>query len=217
MGMCRRLQLLGLVVGVILVGCDGGAQWSHGPVVTPREGEPSGFVAAFSAAALERTRHAVRYDPSYRRLGYPGGDVPAGTGVCSDVVIRSYRRLGIDLQVDVHEDMSAAFDAYPKRWGLTRPDPSIDHRRVPNLEVLFRRHGHQLPVGHDPAGYLPGDLVTWDLGGRPHIGIVVDRPTTDGARYLIVHNVGAGTVLEDVLFAWPVTGHYRYYGSFRDR
>lgn len=169
------------------------------------------FVRKLVGAAIERTTFVVRYDGSYVRLKYPGGDVPAGTGVCTDEIIRIYRKLGIDLQKEVHEDMRSAFSAYPKTWGLARPDRNIDHRRVPNLATFFRRKGEALPISRDADAYLPGDLVTWDLGGGiPHIGMVVDRRSADGA--LIVHNVGEGPKLEDVLFRWKITGHYRYYG-----
>lgn len=176
------------------------------------------LAARLNAAALARTRVRVVYDPSYRRLAYPGGDVPADRGVCADVVIRCYRTaLGIDLQKLVHEDMTAAFDAYPRHWGLSRPDRNIDHRRVPNLETFFRRQGAALPAGDDPAAYRPGDLVAWNLKGAsgflPHIGIVTDRHSGLGGlagRPKVVHNIGAGPRLEDVLFAWPMTGHYRW-------
>jgi uncharacterized protein YijF (DUF1287 family) len=164
------------------------------------------------AAAVERTRHVVTYDGAYRRLAYPGGDVPADRGVCSDVVIRAYRTgLGIDLQERVHEDMTRAFPDYPAIWGSSRPDPSIDHRRVPNLETFFSRHGQRLPVTGNPGDYGPGDLVTWRLDGRlPHIGIVSDRRSRDGKRPLIAHNIGQGPKLEDMLFDHPITGHFRY-------
>ncbi|HVT44268.1 MAG TPA: DUF1287 domain-containing protein [Thermoanaerobaculia bacterium] len=163
------------------------------------------------AAAMERADLPVRYDGAYVRMAYPGGDVPGGTGVCTDEIIRVYRRIGIDLQQRVHEDMQRAFTAYPTNWGLTRPDSNIDHRRVPNLQTFFRRHGETLPVSRDPRRYLPGDLVTWDLGaGVPHIGIVVDRRSREGARHQILHNIGAGPKVEDVLFAWRITGHFRY-------
>jgi len=171
------------------------------------------FVPRLVAAALERTTFVVRYDGSYVRLKYPGGDVPAGTGVCTDEIIRIYRKLGIDLQKEVHEDMRSAFSAYPKNWGLARPDRNIDHRRVPNLATFFRRKGEALPILRDADAYAPGDLVTWDLGGGiPHIGMVVDRRSAEGARLLIVHNVGEGPRMEDVLFRWKITGHYRYFG-----
>lgn len=171
------------------------------------------FAKALSDAALERTTHSVRYDGRYLKIGYPMGDVPPEIGVCSDVVIRAYRKLGIDLQKDVHEDMAANFRLYPRRWGLTKPDTNIDHRRVLNLEVLFARKGVEVAATKNPADYLPGDLVTWSVGGSlPHIGIVVDRKAPDGKTPMIVHNIGAGDVLEDILFAYPMTGHFRYAG-----
>ncbi|MFA6958216.1 MAG: DUF1287 domain-containing protein [Thermoanaerobaculia bacterium] len=160
---------------------------------------------------MEQTRHSVSYDPTYTRIPYPGGDVAADRGVCTDVVIRAYRKAGIDLQKEVHEDMRRAFSSYPKIWGLARPDTNIDHRRVPNLMTFFKRKGASLPATRDAAAYRPGDLVTWNLtSGVPHIGVVVDSKSRDGARHLVVHNIGAGPQLEDVLFAWTVTGHYRY-------
>lgn len=174
------------------------------------------FASRLVGAAMERLSHAVRYDGSYRAIDYPNGDVPDHVGVCTDVVIRSYRVLGIDLQQVVHEDMMSAFDEYPDKWGLTRPDSNIDHRRVPNLEVFFERHGETLPVTRDADDYRPGDLVTWMLpGDLPHIGIVVEGRSRDGRRPLIVHNIGAGPRLEDVLFDFPITGHFRYDGSVR--
>ena len=149
------------------------------------------------------------YDSSYVRLDYPGGDVPIDRGVCADVVIRAYRALGIDLQQRLHEDMRAHFSAYPKRWGLRRPDRNIDHRRVPNLATWFERQGAKLAVTDDANDYRAGDIVTWLLpGGLPHIGLVSDRRSAE--RPWVVHNIGAGTQVEDVLFAYPITGHYRY-------
>lgn len=164
-----------------------------------------------SDAAQERTKHVVIYDGSYRKLAYPGGDVPDNRGVCSDVVIRAYRKLGIDLQAQVHTDMKAAFNQYPKIWGLSQPDSNIDHRRVANLETFLTRKGAQLPVTSDAKDYKPGDLVTWRLGGTlPHIGIVVDQKSWFGRTPMVVHNAGAGPRLENVLFAWPIYGHFRY-------
>ena len=173
------------------------------------------FMAKLVAAAIERTHHHVRYDPAYVRIPYPGGDVPADTGVCTDEIIRSYRAVGVDLQKEVHEDMVQNFSAYPRKWNwlLAHPDSNIDHRRVPNLMVFFSRKGETLPITARAADYLPGDLVAWDLGGGvPHIGIVVDRKSADSGRYMIVHNIGAGPQMEDVLFNWKITGHYRYFG-----
>jgi uncharacterized protein YijF (DUF1287 family) len=161
--------------------------------------------------AAAHAQHGVttRYDGRYVRLDYPGGDVPMDRGVCTDVVIRAYRQVGVDLQQRVHEDMRAHFGRYPAIWGLRTPDRNIDHRRVPNLQRYFERHGTSLPVSSTAADYRAGDLVTWRLPGNlPHIGFVSDRRA--GARPLIVHNVGAGVQIEDVLFAWPITGHYRY-------
>ena len=168
-------------------------------------------------AALARTQAQVSYDPAYRRIAFPGGDVAADRGVCSDLVIRAYRSaLGLDLQLLVHRDMAGAFAAYPKIWGLTRPDPNIDHRRVPNLEAFLNRQGAALPVTRNADDYRPGDLVTWRLGGRlPHIGIVTDRRSADDRRPLIAHNIGAGPKLEDMLFDFPVHGHFRYLDAAR--
>jgi uncharacterized protein YijF (DUF1287 family) len=171
------------------------------------------FLARLSAAAIERTHHTVRYDPGYVGIAYPNGDVPADSGVCSDEVIRSYRALGIDLQPLVHEDMKAHLGAYPKRTRTL--DRNIDHRRVPNLMVFFSRNGETLGISKKPEDYSPGDLVTWDLNpkrGIPHIGIVVDQKSPESGRYMIVHNIGEGPKMEDVLFDWKITGHYRYYG-----
>ncbi len=173
----------------------------------------SDFALQLVDAALERIHHRVAYDGSYRKIGYPGGDVPDHIGVCTDVVIRTYRAIGIDLQKTVHEDMSRNFATYPQIWGIDRPDSNIDHRRVPNLQTFFSRNGTTLPKSNDPEDYAPGDLVTWMLPGNlPHIGIVIDRRSIDGGRPLIVHNIGAGPKVGDVLFDFPITGHYRYEG-----
>ena len=165
------------------------------------------------AAAVERTHHSVRYDPAYVKIPYPGGDVPAETGVCSDEVVRAYRAVGVDLQKEVHEDMSRNFSVYPHKWKWLHPDANIDHRRVPNLMVFFARKGETLKITNRAEDYAPGDLVTWDLGGNvPHIGIVVDGKSRVSGRHMIVHNIGRGPKLEDVLFDWKITGHYRYFG-----
>jgi len=156
----------------------------------------------------------VRYEPAYVRIPYPNGDVPADTGVCTDEIIRIYRAVGVDLQKEVHEDMQANFWSYPNhiRWQLFHTDTNIDHRRVPNLMVFFGRKGEKLAMTTNATDYAPGDLVTWDLGGNvPHIGMVVDRKAASG-RYMIVHNIGAGPRMEDVVFDWKITGHYRYFG-----
>lgn len=172
------------------------------------------FAPRLVAVAVAQAGRRVVYDGSYRRIPYPGGDVPPEIGVCTDVVIRAYRALGIDLQQRVHEDMRAAFSAYPRLWGLAAPDPNIDHRRVPNLQAFFRRRGGERPLPRDARGYEPGDLVTWMLPGNlPHIGIATERRTTDGERPLVVHNIGRGPEVEDMLFAYPITGVYRYRGE----
>lgn len=179
----------------------------------PAQADDSERAAKLIAAAVERTRHLVVYDGSYRQITYPGGDVPNNVGVCTDLVVRAYRRgLKVDLQKRVHEDMRAHFAAYPKSWGLKRPDTNIDHRRVPNLETFFKRAGAALPVSRQAAAYRPGDLVTWRLTGNglPHIGVVTDRRTRDGKRPLIAHNIGYGPQIEDILFDHPISGHYRY-------
>jgi len=180
------------------------------------------FLDQFVAAAVERTHHTVHYDPAYVRIPYPGGDVPASTGVCTDEIIRAYRTVGIDLQKEVHEDMANHLSAYPRKWNrashaaIATTDPNIDHRRVPNLMVFFSRHGQTLSLSADAREYRPGDLVTWNLGGGiTHIGIVVDQKSPQSGRYLIVHNIGQGPQMEDVLFNWKIIGHYRYLGSTR--
>ena len=167
------------------------------------------------ASAMEQTRTTLVYDPEYKVLAYPDGDVPADRGACTDVVIRSLRAAGVDLQRLVHEDMKAHFSAYPREWGLARPDPNIDHRRVPNLATFFTRQGKALPVTTAAADYLPGDIVSWKLpGGLAHIGVVVEQVSpADPARHLMVHNIGEGAKMEDVLFAFQITGHFRYFAN----
>lgn len=171
---------------------------------------PATFPDDFIAAARRQIGVTLYYDPAYVRLPYPNGDVPAERGVCTDVVIRAYRAIGIDLQQRVHEDMRAAWSAYPKLWGLRATDRNIDHRRVPNLATFFTRHGQRLSVSQTDASlYAPGDIVTWRLpSGVPHIGIVSAQRRS--GRPLILHNIGAGTQLEDMLFDYTVTGRYRY-------
>ena len=181
------------------------------------------FFRAFVAAAVERTRHVVRYDPAYVRIPYPGGDVPASIGVCTDEVIRAYRAVGVDLQREVHEDMMAHRSAYPHKWAAVRTngdgtDTNIDHRRVPNLMVFFRRKGKSLPTSTSAQDYQPGDVVAWNLGGGvTHIGIVVDQKAPESGRYMIVHNIGAGPRMEDALFSWKIIGHYHYSGGASNR
>ena len=164
-----------------------------------------------SDAALELTKNKVIYDGSYYDIPYPNGDVPFGIGVCTDVVVRTYRANGFDLQKEVHEDMSANFNLYPKIWGLKKPDTNIDHRRVPNLMTFFERQGSKLPITSNGRDYRPGDVVAWNLGGGiTHIGVVVNKLSSDNKRYQIVHNIGGGQVLEDCLFDFEIIGHYRF-------
>lgn len=168
------------------------------------------FYEKLSDAAISLTKDHVEYDGAYRRIPYPNGDVAKDRGVCTDVVIRAYRKLGIDLQKEVHEDMKANFSKYPKIWGLKSPDTNIDHRRVPNLQTFFSRHGEVKAISTKAGDYKPGDIVTWMLmGNLPHIGIVVNRKAPSG-NYMVVHNIGSGQELEDCLFSHKITGHYRY-------
>jgi len=164
-----------------------------------------------SDCALELTKQKVSYDPSYFSIAYPNGDVPADKGVCTDVVIRAYRLKGIDLQKEVHEDMKANFKLYPNIWGLKHTDKNIDHRRVPNLMTFFERKGRSLPISKKAGDYKANDVVCWRLdGGLTHIGIVINQKSADNKRPLIVHNIGAGQVMEDCLFDFKIIGHYRY-------
>lgn len=207
----RRLRLARRWYFVLLLilsaGCRGQAQTQ-----APIENQLAPKLERMINFAMQRTRVPVTYDGRYRQIGYPGGDVPDHIGVCTDLVIRAYRAIGYDLQLLVHEDMVAAFDQYPRKWGLSGPDSNIDHRRVPNLQAFFKRAGAELVVSDDPEAYQPGDLVTWMLPGNlPHVGIVVTQKSRDGNRNLIVHNIGAGPEIEDVLFRWEITGHYRYH------
>lgn len=169
------------------------------------------FYERLADSTLTLTKQTVRYDPAYFKIGYPNGDVPKDKGVCTDVVIRAYRKLGIDLQKEVHEDMKVNFLKYPKNWRLSKPDKNIDHRRVPNLMTFFTRNGSTKPITANSKDYLPGDIVCWNLGGQiTHIGIVSRKKSRDTQRYLIIHNIGAGQVLEDCLFSYKIIGHYRY-------
>lgn len=164
-----------------------------------------------SDAALELTKQKVTYDPTYFSIDYPNGDLPSNKGVCTDVIIRAFRKIGIDLQKEVHEDMKAHFNLYPKIWRLKTTDKNIDHRRVPNLMTYFKRQGVEKPITNNANDYKPGDVVCWNLGGAiTHIGIVVNKKSNDGKHYLIVHNIGNGQVLEDCLFDFKIIGHYRF-------
>jgi uncharacterized protein YijF (DUF1287 family) len=228
--MRKRFALLLFLLPAAAFGCSasrgdvraaraGGAQAATQQTVRqtdprPRPSSGSPFLDRLADAAVERTSHEVRYDPAYFVIDYPGGDVPAEVGVCTDEVIRSYRAVGVDLQRLVHEDMKGNFALYPHTWGLKKPDTNIDHRRVPNLMVFFERQGAAQAITDDARDYKPGDVVTWDLGnGLTHIGIVVAVPSeSDENRLQIVHNIGAGPKMEDVLFNWKITGHYCFNG-----
>jgi len=165
----------------------------------------------FVDCTIDLTNDKVTYDPSYYSISYPNGDVPANKGVCTDVIIRAYRKVGVDLQKAVHLDMKQNFADYPKIWGLKSIDKNIDHRRVPNLMTFFKRHNAEKAISKNAADYLPGDIVCWNLGGAiTHIGIVINQKSTDGLRPLIVHNIAAGQVIEDFLFKYKIIGHYRY-------
>lgn len=174
---------------------------------------PKTFEEKLSDAAIFIVDPSIEYDPAYFAIKYPNGDIPANKGVCTDVIIRSYRRLGIDLQKEVHEDMLANFSKYPnlKKWGMTKTDTNIDHRRVPNLEIFFERKGTKLAISENAAAYKTGEIVTWLINGKlPHIGIITNKKSDDGKRNLIVHNVGGGQNLDDCLFDYKIVGHYKY-------
>jgi uncharacterized protein YijF (DUF1287 family) len=174
--------------------------------VADRASEKAHRAAHAAEAQVGRT---VRYDAAYVELAYPGGDVPADRGVCTDVVVRAFREVGVDLQVAVHEDMSRTFRAYPRLWKLDHPDASIDHRRVPNLQTYFTRKGKARAVTSSAEDYQPGDVVVWRVYGGLHMGMVSTRRSDDGQRFLVAHNMGAGTRVEDRLFEWRIVGHYR--------
>ena len=185
---------------------------SEKQVISPIE-NPNSFAEKLSNAAIQIIDKDVVYTPDYVKLKYPNGDVPAKTGVCTDVIIRAYRKLNIDLQKEVHEDMVANFTKYPnlKKWGLKTTDKNIDHRRVPNLEVFFGRKGKTLLITQNANDYKTGEIVTWMINDKlPHIGIITHLISKDGKRNLIVHNVGNGQVLEDCLFSYTIVGHFQY-------
>jgi uncharacterized protein YijF (DUF1287 family) len=167
------------------------------------------FRLADSAATLINQK--VVYDATYFKIPFPNGDVPADKGVCTDVVIRAFRKLGIDLQKEVNEDMKNHFTLYPKIWGRKAPDTNIDHRRVPNLMTFFSRKGISKPITQNNKDYLPGDIICWDLGsGLKHIGLITSVRNEDKSRFMIVHNIGGGQILEDCLFRFKIIGHYSY-------
>lgn len=172
---------------------------------------PTSFEEKLSNAAISIIDPTITYTPDYISIKYPNGDVPKTKGVCTDVVIRAYRKLGIDLQKEVHEDMKLNFYKYPTKWGLKKTDTNIDHRRVPNLEVFFTRKGKKLEITNDANNYKVGEIVTWMINDKlPHIGIITHKKSSDGKRPLIVHNVGGGQVMEDCLFSYTIVGHYKY-------
>lgn len=212
-------KLLLLIFVLVASGCERQAQViSRKPAVPPRAAVrplPNNAPPQLKQmldGAIAQAGVTTSYDPSYVALAYPGGDVPEQTGVCSDVVVRAFRKAGIDLQKEIHEDMKAARPDYPTKWGSNSPDPNIDQRRVLNLMTYFRRQGKSLPVTYSATDYQPGDIVAWDLtSGIDHIGIVTNMLSDSGDRYLIVHNIGAGARVEDVLFDWTIKGHYRFF------
>jgi hypothetical protein len=201
----RRSLMLGAGASLALTGCGRGRPADARIDTTQPE-----KARRLLAAARAQIGVTIRYDPVYTRLPFPNGDVPRDRGTCTDVIIRAYRdAFGADLQALVNADMGAAFSAYPRTWGLDRPDPNIDHRRVPNLRTWLSRQDAALPIPRDAAGWRPGDIVTSLIDNRgTHIGLVSDRRGPDG--WLILHNVGAGTREEDALLAWPITGRYRW-------
>jgi len=215
----RNCVAVVLLAGVLTASsCQPQSHVSRGPAVPPNapvEPLPANAppqLKQMLAGAIAQAGVTTSYDPAYVALQYPGGDVPETTGVCADVVVRAFRKAGIDLQKEIHEDMTAARSDYPTKWGAISPDSNIDHRRVLNLMAYFRRHGKSLPVTYDAEDYQPGDIVAWDLtSGIDHIGIVTNMLSGSADRYLIVHNIGAGTRVEDVLFEWTIKGHYRFF------
>lgn len=214
-----RTKLLVLLFVFATGGCQRHTEvFSHGPavppnpVVKPLPENASPQLKQMLAGAIAQAGVTTGYDPAYVALDYPGGDVPETTGVCSDVVVRAFRKAGVDLQKEVHEDMKAARSEYSNRWGANKPDRNIDHRRVLNLMTYFTRQGKSLPISSSAADYQPGDIVAWELtNGIDHIGIVTNLQSASEDSYLIVHNIGAGARIEDVLFAWTIKGHYRVF------
>ena len=228
MGLVKRGTFRATWVGVLLtfvaaVPATANAAGATTPiqaVPASKQAVSAGFAAPSNAlrvetlvtAAVSQIGRTTLYDPAYVRLAYPGGDVPMDRGVCTDVIIRAFRAIGIDLQLAVHEDMVRHFSSYP-RTGRRTPDANIDHRRVKNLAVFFTRSGAAVPVTPRPSDYLPGDVVMWDVGGLAHTGLVADALAPGTDRHTIVHNIGDGTQMEDILFEFPITGHFRYPAS----
>jgi uncharacterized protein YijF (DUF1287 family) len=209
--------LLVFSISVLLYGCQANSSsFASQKTLTALTEKPgvseiqSSEIKKLLESALEQTKLTKNYDPNYRVLPYPNGDVPIETGVCSDVVIRAFRRAGVDLQKEIHEDMTKNFSAYPKKWGLKSPDSNIDHRRVPNLQTYFARKEKSLPITQNCADYQPGDVVTWDLDGKgmTHIGLVSNLWNAESKRYSIIHNIGGGAQAEDRIFDWKIIEHY---------
>ncbi len=215
-----KLKLAFLIALLAAGGCEPRQTYSlnQGPAVPPSPRikplpeSASPQLKQMLEGAIAQAGVTTEYDPAYVALEYPNGDVPEKTGVCSDVVVRAFRKAGIDLQKEVHEDMKAARSEYPTKWGANAPDKNIDHRRVLNLMAYFKRQGKLAPFSHSASDFQPGDIVAWELSnGIDHIGIVTNMMSNSGERLLIVHNIGAGTRIEDVMFAWTIKGHYRFF------
>ena len=223
----RRAKLFTLptiALGLFLIACqsDLSTVAQDGPESTlgdsfeakPRLSEIESLkIRSVLSSAFDQINTTTSYTQKYYSIKYPNGDVPKYTGACTDVVIRSFRKAGVDLQKQVHLDMKANFSKYPKKWGLRKTDTNIDHRRVPNLQTYFKRKGKSLAISMIGSNYRPGDVVSWDLNGKglTHIGLVSNIWNKEKKRYLIIHNIGGGTELEDRLFEWKITGHYRYW------
>jgi uncharacterized protein len=215
----RTKLLAGLVLAAYFAGCSAGppnpsGSVPAGAIARPKAAEiPSSAIRNLLENAFEQIRVTRGYTQKYFVIPYPNGDLPKETGACTDVIVRGFRSAGVDLQREVHEDMAANFSAYPRKWGLAKPDTNIDHRRVPNLQTYLTRKGKSLPVKTSAADYKPGDVVSWDLDGKGtmHIGLVSNLWNEQTKRYLIIHNIGSGTNAEDRLFEWKITGHFRYF------
>ena len=220
---CLRVVLL-LAAGFVVVTASGCASRRGDSTVSARTTPASTAIRQLTRrplsdipeikkvvdSAIEQTRYTFEYDPSYAKLAYPNGDVPRERGVCADVIVRAFRSAGVDLQKEVHQDMSRHFGEYPAKWGARKPDSNIDHRRVPNLMTLFERRAKSVAMTSNPADYLPGDVVAWELDNHLlHIGLVTDAVADNTHHYLVVHNIGAGARIEDVLMSWKIIGHYR--------
>jgi len=205
-----KALLTAAVLTLLLVAA--GCSHNSDPLATAERIPVSGKTKLVIDDALDQTHHTVRYDPAYVRIDYPGGDIPIERGVCSDVVVRAFRKSGVDLQKNVHEDMMRNFSAYPQRWGLTEPDANIDHRRVPNLMKYFERMGKAKAITYNTNDYQPGDIVVWDMGGGlSHIGLISNLRSASSGKLMTIHNIGRGAQIDDRLFDWKIIGHYRYF------